>query len=533
MPRGWECPPTAPHRRSLLRTSPTLVNVVFLLIITPVICHIMHQFSASQNVSAGYREVGAEVERLLGRRSDHHGFQARADLAGNTIKRAESTPSEHQRRIADVPRKSSQGRALKASTSGDQPPNNVGLMDTEPKLQQASNAQNVIEPHGKGRDSDISGGSYITSGAAAGPQKLLTSASTACFGTPTRTDFAIASRKRNLDFHRHFWGVPNCDYLVDDYSCALQKDILTHGRLYVSQRNISFSSNILGWVTTLVIQFDELESIAKKSTALIFRNALMISTVHGNYTFASFSNRDTTYDLIVDIWKLGRLSLKSTMNGVRVEGSGGDKTERVGGVEAPGVEKESSPVPFDSGDVSAEYSNEGVIPDEEVDEEEDEEGRVKSGTKFSGMGSHVQRPARRNVSPMPNIAFMGALLLALLVAIGVRFLCAPSKAVLLYERSMGPFSPHHPAACDGMGRLTGGELLAWLHERIELGQSDSNNLVPLERYPWRQPMGVKVQETETDVRNLEEVIRVMEAKLSALMEMVGKRQWGEGRPGRP
>lgn len=409
-------------------------------------------------------------------------------------------------------------------------------MDTEPKLQQASNAQNVIEPHGKWRGSDISGGSYIAGSAAAGPQNLLTSASTACFGTPTRTDFAIASRKRNRDFHRHFWGVPNCDYLVDDYSCALQKDILTHGRLYVSQGNISFSSNIFGWLTTLVIQFDELQSITKKSTALIFRNALMISTVHGTYTFASFSNRDTTYDLIVDIWNLGCPSLKSTLNGVGVEGSRGDKTERVGGVEAPGLENESSPVPFESGDVSAEYSTEGVLPDEE----EDEEGRVKSGTKFSGMGSHVQRPARRNVSPMPNIAFMGALLLALLVAIGVRFFCAPSKAVLLYERSMGPFSPHHPAACDEMGRSTGAELLAWLDERIEVGQSESNHLiVPLERYPWRQPMGVKVQETEMDVRTLEEVIGVMEAKLSALMEMVGKITniqgggRGEGTPRRP
>ncbi|KAL3952821.1 hypothetical protein ACCO45_012764 [Purpureocillium lilacinum] len=455
----------APHQRSLRRTSATLVNVVFLLIITPFIRHIMHQFSASQNLSAGYREVSAEVERLLACRSGHHGFEARADLAADTIKRA-STHSEHQRRIADVPRKSSQGRGLKAATSGDQPPNNVGPMDTEPKLQQPSKAQNVIEPHGKWRGSDISGGSYITGSAAAGPQKLLTSASTACFGTPTRTDFAIASRKRNRDFHRHFWGVPNCDYLVDDYSCALQKDILTHGRLYVSQGNISFSSNIFGWVTTL--------------------NALMISTIHGNYTFASFSNRDTAYDLIVDIWNLGCLSLKSTMNGVRMEGSGGDKTERVGGVEAPGVENESSPVPFESGDVSAEYSNEGVLPDEEEDgeedEEEDEEGRVKSGTKFSGMESHVQRPARRNVSPMPNIALMGALLLALLMAIGVRFLCAPSKAVLLYERIMGPFSPHHPTACDEMGRATGAELLAWLDERIDLGQSDSNNLIPLGRH---------------------------------------------------
>lgn len=43
-------------------------------------------------------------------------------------------------------------------------------------------------------------------------------------------------------------------------------------------------------------------------------------------------------------------------------------------------------------------------------------------------------------------------------------------------------------------------------------------------------MGVKVQETETDVRNLEEVIGVMEAKLSANIQGGGG---GEGRPGRP
>ncbi|UNI14806.1 hypothetical protein JDV02_001401 [Purpureocillium takamizusanense] len=292
-------------------------------------------------------------------------------------------------------------------------------MDTEPKLQQASSTQRVIKPRGKWRSSDISEGSHITDSTAAGSQKILANASTAGVGTSTRTDFAITSRKRNRDFHRHFGSVPNCDYLIDDYSCALQKDILTHGRLYVSRGNISFSSNIFGWVTTLVIKFDELESIAKKSTALIFRNGLMISTVHANYTFASFSNRDTAYDLIVNIWNLGHLSLKSTMNGVRVEGTGGDKTERVGGIEAPVVENEFSPVPFESGDVSAEYNNEGVLSDEE--DEEDEEGRAKSGTKFSGMESDVQRPARRKVPPMPTTAFMSALLVALLVAICVRW----------------------------------------------------------------------------------------------------------------
>lgn len=34
-----------------------------------------------------------------------------------------------------------------------------------------------------------------------------------------------------------------------DYGCALQKDILVHGRIYVSEHHLSFHSNILGWIT--------------------------------------------------------------------------------------------------------------------------------------------------------------------------------------------------------------------------------------------------------------------------------------------
>ncbi len=80
-----------------------------------------------------------------------------------------------------------------------------------------------------------------------------------------------------------------------------------------------------------------------------------------------------------------------------MEGSGGDKTELVGGIEAPAVENETSLVPFESEDASAEYNNEGGLSDEEEDEDEDEEGRVNWGTKFSGVGSDVQRSAGRKM----------------------------------------------------------------------------------------------------------------------------------------
>lgn len=55
----------------------------------------------------------------------------------------------------------------------------------------------------------------------------------------------------------------------------------------------------------------------------------MITTLHAKHVFASFTSRDSTYDLIVNIWKLGHPSLQSSLNGVSLEGTGGDKTEKV------------------------------------------------------------------------------------------------------------------------------------------------------------------------------------------------------------
>lgn len=142
------------------------------------------------------------------------------------------------------------------------------------------------------------------------------------------TGFAVASNKRNKDFHQLFRSVPEDDYLIEDYSAALQRDILLHGRLYVSEGHICFSSNILGWVTNLVISFDEVVSVEKKSTAVIFPNAIVISTLNARNTFASFVARDSTYELLIGIWKISHPNLKSSLNGVQLdEGGTGDRTE--------------------------------------------------------------------------------------------------------------------------------------------------------------------------------------------------------------
>lgn len=117
------------------------------------------------------------------------------------------------------------------------------------------------------------------------------------------TGFAYANKKRNKDFHRLFRSVTTDDYLLDDFSCALSREILIHGRLYVSERHVCFNSNILGWVTNLIIGFDEIVTLEKKNTAGLFPNGIIIQTLHARHSFASFVSRDTTLEFLTSVWK--------------------------------------------------------------------------------------------------------------------------------------------------------------------------------------------------------------------------------------
>jgi hypothetical protein len=197
---------------------------------------------------------------------------------------------------------------------------------------------------------------------------------------PRLTGFAVASKKRNRDFHQLFRSVPEDDYLIEDYSCALQREIILAGRIYVSEGHICFSSNILGWVTTLVISFDEVVAIEKENTAMVFPNAIAIQTLHARHTFRSLLSRESTYDLMVNIWKINHPSVKSSVNGTRVTNSTGDKTEKVGDGES------------DSG---------SVLSDEDEIYDEDEEGDVAESFFEAGASANVSErslPGRAGLS---------------------------------------------------------------------------------------------------------------------------------------
>ncbi|KAF6062986.1 GRAM domain family protein [Candida albicans] len=111
-----------------------------------------------------------------------------------------------------------------------------------------------------------------------------------------------ASKKRNKEFHQNFKKLPTKEKLIDDFSCAVSKDILVQGKMYLSDHYVCFNSNILGWVTNLVIPLQEVIQIEKKSTAVLFPNGIVIRTLHQKYVFATFLSRDSTFDLITNVW---------------------------------------------------------------------------------------------------------------------------------------------------------------------------------------------------------------------------------------
>ncbi|KNE71909.1 hypothetical protein AMAG_16335 [Allomyces macrogynus ATCC 38327] len=113
----------------------------------------------------------------------------------------------------------------------------------------------------------------------------------------------VAKQSKNAAFHALFKHLPPDEYLIEDFACALQKEILVQGRLYLTTKHLCFHSVIFGWVTSLVIPWAEMAALEKRSTALIFPNAIEVATSAQKYLFASFLFRELAYNLMAALWR--------------------------------------------------------------------------------------------------------------------------------------------------------------------------------------------------------------------------------------
>ncbi|CCH59855.1 hypothetical protein TBLA_0C00390 [Henningerozyma blattae CBS 6284] len=122
------------------------------------------------------------------------------------------------------------------------------------------------------------------------------------------TIYHYTSDERNRDFHNIFEEISSHDCLIDDFSCTLSKDFLYQGRIYISEEHLSFNSKILSWVSKITIPFKEITFIEKTSAAGLFPNAISIETKEGRTQFNGFTSRDTTFDIMKEVWSRTLLS---------------------------------------------------------------------------------------------------------------------------------------------------------------------------------------------------------------------------------
>ncbi|GAA5895314.1 GRAM and VASt domain-containing protein [Sporobolomyces salmoneus] len=116
-------------------------------------------------------------------------------------------------------------------------------------------------------------------------------------------NFAVEPRTSQEKFHSMFKDISNREELIEDYRCALVRDIPVQGKLYLSEHYLSFHAAILGWETNLTIPWSEIVSIEKRMTAKVIPNAIEVTTLHASHTFSSFLARDAAFKLIAEIWQ--------------------------------------------------------------------------------------------------------------------------------------------------------------------------------------------------------------------------------------
>ncbi|KAJ8261495.1 hypothetical protein COCON_G00172180 [Conger conger] len=124
--------------------------------------------------------------------------------------------------------------------------------------------------------------------------------------------------KASDHYHKLFKEVSKEELLRQSYTCALQKDMLYQGKLYVSDNWICFHSKVFGKGIKIAIPAQSVTVIKKTKTAILVPNALVVATADERHVFVSFLSRDTTYKFLkstcphLDVEKPGHGSKQSS-----------------------------------------------------------------------------------------------------------------------------------------------------------------------------------------------------------------------------
>lgn len=151
-----------------------------------------------------------------------------------------------------------------------------------------------------------------------------------------------AAKEAHRDFRRNFSNneIPKAEVLYKAYTCALSKEILYQGRMFVTAHYICFVAKIFNVTTTkLMIPFSTVTKIEPKMMMNFIPNSIAIHTNDDKrYFFASFTNRNRTIEILRKMRNTRQThSSPAAQNGNRSsdEGQGDGQGSSNGGDESP------------------------------------------------------------------------------------------------------------------------------------------------------------------------------------------------------
>ncbi|XP_040131448.2 GRAM domain-containing protein 2A isoform X5 [Ictidomys tridecemlineatus] len=105
--------------------------------------------------------------------------------------------------------------------------------------------------------------------------------------------------KYNQQYHKLFKDIPLEEMVLKVCSCALQRDLLLQGRLYISPNWVCFHASLFGKDIKVVIPVVSVQMIKKHKMARLLPNGLAITTnTSQKYVFVSLLSRDSVYDML-------------------------------------------------------------------------------------------------------------------------------------------------------------------------------------------------------------------------------------------
>jgi len=103
---------------------------------------------------------------------------------------------------------------------------------------------------------------------------------------------------------KELFSLPPNEQEIENFSCAVKKRIMLHGRMYIYLSHVAFLSNLFGHKTIVVLPFNEIVSI-KRAMADLINKCIVVSMASGaEHTFASFFFRDHTHDILKELWRI-------------------------------------------------------------------------------------------------------------------------------------------------------------------------------------------------------------------------------------